>query len=64
MDDFSKSFQKVSLENYFLQTREATITIVDNLEPEDMVLQSESFVSPIKWHLAHTTWFYTIYYKV
>ena len=58
MDDFSKSFQKVSLENYFLQTREATITIVDNLEPEDMVLQSESFVSPIKWHLAHTTWFF------
>ena len=58
MDDLSESFQKVSLENYFLQTRKSTVTIVNNLEPEDMVLQSENFVSPIKWHLAHTTWFF------
>ena len=58
MDDLSESFHKVSLENYFIQTRKATVSIVDNLEPEDMVLQSADFVSPIKWHLAHTTWFF------
>ena len=32
-----------------------------NLYPEDTVIQTESFVSPTKWHLAHTTWFFEIF---
>jgi ergothioneine biosynthesis protein EgtB len=32
--------------------------IVRNLETEDYVVQSMPSVSPTKWHLAHTTWFF------
>ena len=42
----------------FLITRGKTLNLVKSLSSEDMVLQTETFVSPIKWHLAHTTWFF------
>ena len=40
------------------KTRKQTLKLVTNLDPEDMVVQSESFTSRIKWHLGHTTWFF------
>ena len=46
------------LQDIFFKTRSKTLSLVKNLSPEDMVIQSEIFVSPIKWHLAHTTWFF------
>ena len=45
------------LENY-QKTRSTTIELIKNLEPEDTVVQPIEFVSPPKWHLAHTTWFF------
>jgi ergothioneine biosynthesis protein EgtB len=42
----------------FHQLRNFTTTLCAGLEPEDYVVQSMPDVSPTKWHLAHTTWFF------
>lgn len=42
----------------FHQVRDFTTALCANLEPEDLVVQSMPDVSPTKWHLAHTTWFF------
>jgi ergothioneine biosynthesis protein EgtB len=42
----------------FHQLRNFTNALCANLEPEDFVVQSIPDVSPTKWHLAHTTWFF------
>ena len=42
----------------FHQIRNFTTSLCANLEPEDFVVQSMPDVSPTKWHLAHTTWFF------
>ncbi|MEQ9105403.1 MAG: ergothioneine biosynthesis protein EgtB [Rhodothermales bacterium] len=42
----------------FSSVREQTRRIAAPLAPEDHVVQSMEDVSPTKWHLAHTTWFF------
>ncbi len=42
----------------FKKVRRRTNDLIINLYPEDTVIQTEPFVSPTKWHLAHTTWFF------
>ena len=42
----------------FHRIRNFTDTLCSGLEPEDYVVQSMADVSPTKWHLAHTTWFF------
>ena len=42
----------------FNKTRQRSLKIIENLSPEDMNIQSMEDASPIKWHLAHTTWFF------
>jgi ergothioneine biosynthesis protein EgtB len=46
------------LRNRFHQIRNFTNSLCAGLEPEDCVVQSMPDVSPTKWHLAHTTWFF------
>ncbi|MEO0971832.1 MAG: ergothioneine biosynthesis protein EgtB [Pseudomonadota bacterium] len=43
---------------YYLSVRQRTLSLCDTLAPEDTVVQSMADVSPTKWHLAHTTWFF------
>ena len=38
--------------------RRASMRIAEPLETEDFCIQSMPDVSPTKWHLAHTTWFF------
>ncbi|NDU80380.1 MAG: ergothioneine biosynthesis protein EgtB, partial [Ferrovum sp.] len=38
--------------------RQRTESLVTPLEIEDYCIQASEFVSPPKWHLAHTTWFF------
>jgi len=42
----------------FTEVRNTTTRICEPLEVEDYVPQPVDFVSPPKWHLAHTTWFF------
>lgn len=45
------------IENY-QQVRQATLDICSAIETEDFVVQPSAEVSPPKWHLGHTTWFF------
>ena len=47
-----------SLITRYRQVRDLTTRLCRNLQPEDFVVQSCPDVSPTKWHLAHTTWFF------
>ena len=42
----------------FNKVRNFTGRLCENLQTEDFVIQSMPDVSPTKWHLAHTTWFF------
>jgi ergothioneine biosynthesis protein EgtB len=47
-----------SLRRRFRDVRDFSKLLTRDLEAEDCVVQSIPDVSPTKWHLAHTTWFF------
>jgi len=53
------SFDDVASE--YAIVRVFTEQLASPLEREDMVVQSMPDVSPTKWHLAHTTWFFEVF---
>jgi len=42
----------------YRDVRAFTLELTRTLETEDFVVQSMPDVSPVKWHLAHTSWFF------
>jgi len=50
--------EDVSIRERYLDVRGKTEAICSRLSPEDHVVQPVEEVSPPKWHLGHTTWFF------
>lgn len=50
------SLQKII--HHFKAVRQQSLDLVKPLQPEDFVVQPVAFVSPPKWNLAHTSWFF------
>ncbi len=46
------------LSGRYKEVRKQTEYLCEPLEPEDYVIQTMENVSPAKWHLAHTSWFF------
>ncbi len=54
IEEISEAYQAV---------RRQTMEIVAPLEVEDYVVQTAPFMSPPRWHLGHTTWFFEMLLK-
>lgn len=49
---------RAALARQYRAVRAETERRVRTLSPEDCIIQSMADASPVKWHLAHTTWFF------
>ncbi len=50
-----------SLLSRYRTVRAATMAFLAPLSPEDMMVQSCAEASPVKWHIAHTSWFFEVF---
>jgi ergothioneine biosynthesis protein EgtB len=48
----------MNIKDIYRNVRDYTENLCKPLQIEDYIPQPEAFVSPPKWHLAHTTWFF------
>src|SRR5690348_6516778 len=50
--------QNDSIADLYTSVRARTLEIVAPLEIEDYVIQTAEFMSPPRWHIGHTSWFF------
>src|SRR6476660_78994 len=53
-----ESTDKKALIDLYKAVRHRTMEIVSPLEIEDYVIQTAEFMSPARWHIGHTSWFF------
>src|SRR3989454_4554507 len=54
----SSETEFTSVADLYQQVRARTLEIVAPLEIEDYVIQTAEFMSPPRWHIGHTSWFF------
>lgn len=54
----ARHLQQQVLRETYDSVRRQTLSLVEGLSAEDCLLQSMEDASPVKWHLAHVTWFF------
>jgi ergothioneine biosynthesis protein EgtB len=52
------SLSQSSIDHFYKSVRARTLEIVAPLEIEDYVIQTADFMSPPRWHIGHTSWFF------
>jgi len=57
-DDADPGLDRQGLQAAFGRVRARTMALTEPLTAEDQCIQTMADVSPTKWHLAHTTWFF------
>jgi ergothioneine biosynthesis protein EgtB len=55
-EDISGTLARITA--LYKQVRAQTMRIVAPLETEDYVIQTAEFMSPPRWHIGHTSWFF------
>src|SRR5438552_8600935 len=58
IQQLTKSPEIESIADLYQQVRGRTLEIVAPLEIEDYVIQTAEFMSPPRWHIGHTSWFF------
>ena len=51
MEDFSNNESMYNLLHNVKVVRKKKSELIENLKIDDLVIQTESYVSPIKWHM-------------
>src|SRR5438094_5971414 len=58
IQQLTKSPECTYVADLYQQVRARTLEIVAPLEIEDYVIQTAEFMSPPRWHIGHTAWFF------